>query len=179
MKATGMIRKIDDLGRVVIPKEIRKTLRIREGDPMEIYVEKNGEIILKRFAPLGDIVDEVICLADVLAKNTGFSVYITDTQTILAVNSKSKKGNLDRQITEELLNILEERVVYINKGDNEVKITEKDGPNAYLSQVISPIISDGDIIGSIIFFSEGTRKNPTDTELKMLQVATDFLSNQM
>lgn len=179
MKATGMIRKIDDLGRVVIPKEIRKTLRIREGDPMEIYVEKNGEIILKRFAPLGDIVDEVICLADVLAKNTGFSVYITDTQTVIAVNSKSKKGNLDRQITEQLLNILEERALYINKGDNEVGITEKDGPNSYASQVISPIISDGDIIGSIIFFSEGTRKNATDTELKMLQVATDFLSNQM
>lgn len=179
MKATGMIRKIDDLGRVVIPKEIRKTLRIREGDPMEFYVEKNGEIILKKFAPLGDIVDEVICLADVLAKNTGFSVYITDTQTVIAVNSKSKKGNLDRQITEELLRILEERALYINKGDNEVKITEKDGPNSYLSQVISPIIADGDIIGSIIFFSEGTRKNATDAELKMLQVATDFLSNQM
>ena len=179
MKATGIIRKIDDLGRVVIPKEIRKTLRIREGDPMEIYVEKNGEIILKRFAPLGDIVDEVICLADVLAKNTGFSVYITDTQTVIAVSSKNKKNNLDRQITEELLNILEERSLFINKGENEIKITEKDSANSYLSQVISPIISDGDIIGSIIFFSEGTRKNATETELKMLQVATEFLSNQM
>lgn len=179
MKATGMIRKIDDLGRVVIPKEIRKTLRIREGDPMEIYVEKNGEIILKRFAPLGDIVDQVICLADVLAKNTGLSVYITDTQTVIAVNSKTKKGNLDRAISEELLNVLEERTLYINKGDNEIKITDKDADNTYLSQVISPIISDGDIIGSIILFSEGTRKNLTDTELKMLQVATDFLSNQM
>jgi len=179
LKATGMIRKIDDLGRVVIPKEIRKTLRIREGDPMEIYVEKNGEIILKRFAPLGDIVDEVICLANVLAKNTGFSVYITDTQTVIAVSSKNKKNNLDRQITEELLNILEERSLFINKGENEIKITEKDSANSYLSQVISPIISDGDIIGSIIFFSEGTRKNATETELKMLQVATEFLSNQM
>ena len=128
MKATGMIRKIDDLGRVVIPKEIRKTLRIREGDPMEIYVEKNGEIILKRFAPLGDIVDEVICLADVLAKNTGFSVYITDTQTVIAVSSKSKKGNLDRQISDELLQIMEERTLFINRGENEIKITEKDGP---------------------------------------------------
>ena len=179
MKATGMIRKIDDLGRIVIPKEIRKTLRIREGDPMEIYVEKNGEIILKRFAPLGDIVDEVICLADVLAKNTGLSVYITDTQAVIAVSSKSKKGNLDRQISDELLNILEERTLFINRGDNEIKITEKDGANTYLSQVISPIISDGDVIGSIILFSESTRKNPTEMELKMLQVATDFLSNQM
>lgn len=179
LKATGMIRKIDDLGRVVIPKEIRKTLRVREGDPMEIYVEKDGEIILKRFAPLGDIVDEVITLADVLAKNTGFSVYITDTQTVIAANSKSKRNNLDRQISEELLNLLEERMLYINKGDNEIKITDKDTENTYLSQVISPILSDGDIIGSIILFSEGTRKNPTDAELKILQVATDFLSNQM
>ena len=179
MKATGMIRKIDDLGRVVIPKEIRKTLRIREGDPMEIYVEKNGEIILKRYAPLGDIVDEVICLADVLAKNTGFSVYITDTQSVIASNSKSKRNNIDRAISTELLDLLEERMLFINKGDNEIKITEKDSENMYLSQVISPIISDGDIIGSIILFSEGTRKNPTETEIKMLQVATDFLSSQM
>lgn len=179
MKATGMIRKIDDLGRVVIPKEIRKTLRIREGDPMEIYVEKNGEIILKRFAPLGDIVDEVICLSEVLAKNTGFSVYITDTQKVIAVNSKNKKNNLDRQITGELLNILEERTLFINKGENEIKITEKDAPNSYLSQVISPIISDGDIVGAIIFFSEGTRKNASEAEIKLLQVATEFLSNQM
>ncbi len=179
MKATGMIRKIDDLGRVVIPKEIRKTLRIREGDPMEIYVEKNGEIILKRFAPLGDIVDEVICLAEVLAKNTGFSVYITDTQTVIAVSSKTKKNNLDRQISDELLALMEERALFINRGENEIKITEKDGEHTYLSQVISPIISDGDIIGSIILFSEGTRKNITESELKMLQVATDFLSNQM
>lgn len=179
MKATGIIRKIDDLGRIVIPKEIRKTLRIREGDPMEIYVEKNGEIVLKRFAPLGDIVDEVICLAEALAKNTGMSVYITDTQTVIAVNAKSKKSNLDRQITEQLLDILEERVLYINKGDNEVKITEKDGTNTYLSQAISPIISEGDVIGSIILFSEGTKKNPTDAELKMLKLATEFLSNQM
>ena len=179
MKATGMIRKIDDLGRVVIPKEIRKTLRIREGDPMEIYVEKNGEVILKRFAPLGGIVDELICLAEILAKNTGFSVYITDTQSIIAVSSKNKNNNLDRQITGDLLNILEDRALYINKGENEIKITEKDTQNSYLSQIISPVICDGDIIGSIIFFSEGIRKNPTDAELKILKVATDFLSNQM
>lgn len=179
MKATGMIRKIDDLGRVVIPKEIRKTLRIREGDPMEIYVEKNGEIILKRFAPLGDLVDEVICLADVIAKNTGFSVYITDNKTVLAVNSKYKKGNLDKQISDELLVILEDRAIWINKGEMPIKITEKDSESNYLSQVIAPIISEGDVVGSIILFSEGTRKNITEIELKMLQVATDFLSNQM
>lgn len=174
-----MIRKIDDLGRVVIPKEIRKTLRIREGDPMEIYVEKNGEIILKKFAPLGDIVDEVVCLAEVLAKNTGFSVYITDTQTIIAVSSKSKKNNLDRLIAEPLIGIMEERALWINRGDNPVRITEKDAENTYLSQVISPIISDGDVIGSIILFSEGVRKNITEMDIKMVQVATDFLSNQM
>ena len=103
MKATGMIRKIDDLGRVVIPKEIRKTLRIREGDPMEIYVEKNGEIILKRYAPLGEIIDEINSLAEILTKNIGFSVYVTDSKKIIALASKKQKHNLDRTITEELL----------------------------------------------------------------------------
>lgn len=179
MKATGIIRKIDDLGRIVIPKEIRKTLRIREGDTMEIYVEKNGEIILKRYAPFGDIIDEVINLADVISKNTGFSVYITDNQTVIAASTKSKKSNIDRLLSEDLLKILEERILYINRGDNSIKITEKDNKQDYFSQVISPIISDGDIIGSIILFSENTRKNITETDLKLVGVVTDFLSNLM
>ena len=179
MKATGMIRKIDDLGRVVIPKEIRKTLRIREGDPMEIFVEKNGEIVLKKFAPLGDLVDEVILLAEVLAKNTGFSVYVTDTQTVIAASSKIKSSNVDRQISEDLLRIMEERAIWRSKGETTVKITEKDTEHDYTSQVISPIISDGDIIGSIVLFSENIKKSITDVDIKMIQVATDFLSNQM
>ena len=180
MKATGIIRKIDDLGRVVIPKEIRKTLRIREGDPMEIYVEKNGEIILKRYAPLGEIIDEINSLAEVLTKSIGFSVYVTDSKKIIALASKKQKHNLDRAITEELLKLLEERTVVINKNiDSIIKITEKDDKQTYVYQVISPIISEGDIIGSIILFPEGIKKSITETDLKILEVATEFLSNQM
>lgn len=179
MKATGMIRKIDDLGRVVIPKEIRRTLRIREGDPMEIYVEKNGEIILKRYAPFGDIVDELISFADAISKNTGFSVYITDSQKIIALSSKNKKSNLDRMLSGEVIRVLEERALWINKGENPIKITDAETKEEYYTQVISPILSEGDIIGSIILFSENTRKSITDIDLKILQTATDFLSNQM
>ena len=179
MKETGIIRKIDDLGRIVIPKEIRKTLRIREGDPMEIYVEKNGEIILKRYAPLGEIIEEAIALAEVLGKNTGFFVYITDNQKIIAVSNKAKKSEIDRIVSEELLFKLDERIMYINRGDYPIKITEKDDKSIYTSQIISPIIYEGDVIGSIILFSENVKKNITEVDLKLVQIATDFLSNQM
>ena len=179
MKATGIIRKIDDLGRIVIPKEIRKTLRIREGDPMEIYVEKNGEIILKRYAPLGDIVDEAATLAEVIYKNTGFSVYITDTQSIIAVSSKNKSSNIDRSLSDDFLDVLEERSLYINRGETPIKITKKDDKLTYLSQIISPILSDGDIIGSIVLFSENKRINITESDLKLVKACTDFLSGQM
>lgn len=179
MKATGIIRKIDDLGRIVIPKEIRKSLKIREGDPIEIYVEQSGSIILKRYAPFGDIIDELLSIADAINKNTSFSVYITDSKRILAISSKNKNTNLDRMLSLELLNVLDERMVWINKGEKPIKIVDDENKDDYFTQVISPIICDGDILGSIILFSENAIKNITEVDLKILQTATDFLSNQM
>lgn len=98
MKATGMIRKIDDLGRIVIPKEIRKTLKIREGDSLEIYVERNGEVILKRYAPFGDLIDKLTIFAETIAKNIGCNVVITDNKLVIAtggslVSRISREGN--------------------------------------------------------------------------------------
>lgn len=179
MKETGIIRKIDNLGRIVIPKEIRKILKIREGDTLEIYIENNEEIILRRYAPFGKIIDEARSLAEVLNKNTNLSVYITDNSRIIAVESKYKKNNIDRNISEDLLKVLEYRSVYINRGDVPIKITDKDNVKDYLSQVISPIILDGDILGAIILFSETTRKVISEIDLKILKMATDYMANQL
>lgn len=179
MKATGVIRRIDDLGRIVIPKEIRKNLKIREGDPIEIYVEQSGEIVLKRYAPFGDKIDELFSIAEAINKNTGFSVYITDTKKIIAISSKNRSTNLDRMLSVDLLQILDERRIWINKKDKGVKIIEGEHHDNYIIQVVSPIICEGDILGSIILFSENSVKNVTEVDLKILQTATDFLSCQM
>ena len=182
MKATGVVRRIDDLGRIVIPKEIRKTLRIKEGDPLEIFTDREGQIILKKYSPIGELSEFATGYAETLARTTGHIACITDKDSVIAVSGGSKKDFLEQSLSPELEKVMENKEVYTSKENNEIAlpITQNDNKQRiYNSQVIYPIISDGDIIGSIIYFSEGTRKNPTETELKMLQVATEFLSNQM
>ena len=91
MKATGIVRRIDDLGRVVIPKEIRRTLRIREGDPLEIFVDHDGEVILKKYSPIGELGDFAQEYADSLFEATGHIAIITDRDQIIAIAGASKK----------------------------------------------------------------------------------------
>lgn len=179
MKATGIVRKIDDLGRIVIPKEIRKGLRIRVGDPLEIYVEKNGEIILKKYAPMGELLKISEQYADALFGISGYSVCITDTDSVIAVAGSPKKDYLDKEISEDILNVLQERNVWITKDDKILKITKGENNPKYTSQIIAPIISDGDTIGSVILFSTNQVKKAADAELKLVQTAASFLGKQM
>lgn len=179
MKATGIVRKIDDLGRIVIPKEIRKGLRIRVGDPLEIYVEKNGEIILKKYAPMGDLLTISEQYAETLFNVSGYSVCITDTDSIIAVAGCAKRDYLDKEINENLLSIMEERTVWSTKDDAMMKLVKGEGPGKYTSQVIAPIISDGDTIGSVILFSIEATKKVTEVEIKLVQTAASFLGRQM
>ncbi|MDF2865986.1 MAG: stage sporulation protein [Clostridia bacterium] len=179
MKATGIVRKIDDLGRIVIPKEIRKGLRIRVGDPLEIYVEKNGEIILKKYAPMGDLLKISEQYADTLFATSGFSVCITDTDTIIAVSGCAKKDYLDKEINENILKIMEERTTWSTKDDSSIKILKSETTPKYGSQAIAPIVSDGDIIGSVILFSLDYAKKITEVELKLINSAAIFLGKQM
>ena len=179
MKATGMIRKIDDLGRIVIPKEIRKTLRIREADPLEIYVEGNGEIVLKRYAPFGDILDQIEACAKVLAKNTGFLVYVTDSKHVIATSNNELNKYIGADITDELVEKIEQRILWQNTGENYINILAKQDLKGYTNQIISPIISEGDALGAVILFTENNRKKVTDIELKMLHLITDYLCLQM
>ena len=104
MKATGIVRRIDDLGRVVIPKEIRRTLRIREGDPLEIYTDTNGEVIFKKYSPIGELSDFASQYAEVISKISGKPMIISDRDHIIAVAGVSKKEYLERKIT--LLNLI-------------------------------------------------------------------------
>lgn len=161
MKATGVVRRIDDLGRVVIPKEIRRTLRIKEGDPLEIFTDKEGEVILKKYSPIGELSEFAAEYAETLTKTTGHIACITDKDTVIAVSGASKKEWLEQGISQELEEILDNKVKYVSKENNDmaVPITQNEkNDKIYKAQVIYPIISDGDAIGSVILLSKDEKQ---------------------
>jgi len=182
MKATGVVRRIDDLGRVVIPKEIRKTLRIKEGDPLEIFTDREGEVILKKYSPIGELSEFATGYAETLAKTTGHIACITDKDTVIAVSGGPKKEFLEQGLSQELEQLMEDKEIYTSKENNEVSIpvTRNDNKERkYNSQVVYPIISQGDVIGSVILLSKEPNIKMGNTELKVVQSAAGFLGSQM
>lgn len=182
MKATGIVRRIDDLGRVVIPKEIRRTLRIREGDPLEIFTDKEGEVILKKYSPIGELSDFAAQYADSLHKTSGHITCISDRDTIIAVSGASKKEFLEKSLSPDLERIIEEKTTLVVKSPEEkiISIIADESPERkYSSQVISPIISEGDPIGAVMLLSTDPNTRMGEVEAKLAQSAAGFLGKQM
>lgn len=182
MKATGIVRRIDDLGRVVIPKEIRRTLRIREGDPLEIFTDREGEVILKKYSPIGELSDFASQYAESLHKTSGHITCISDRDTIIAVSGASKKEFVEKSISSDVERIIEEKNTLIVKTPEEKTITilaDENGDKRYSSQVVSPIISEGDPIGSVMFLSTDPDIRMGEVEAKLAQTAAGFLGKQM
>ncbi len=181
MKATGIVRRIDDLGRVVIPKEIRRTLRIREGDPLEIFTDREGQVILKKYSPIGELNEfsEEYCQA--LYDHINYSAMISDRDNIIAVAGASRKEFLHKRISPELERITEARDTYVTKGnDKPIKLFyEDEGLEEYTAQVITPIVMQGDPIGSVILFSKEPDMTMSDIEVKATEIAAGFLAKQM
>lgn len=181
MKATGIVRRIDELGRIVIPKEIRRTLRIREGDPLEIYTDREGQVILKKYSPIGELNEFAMEYCESLSENTNFTALISDRDNIIAIAGGSKKAYMEKRISPELERVIEGKNTYSTKDqDQMIKLTyEDDGPEKYKGQVITPIVMQGDPIGAVILSSteEGTLVN--DLEIKLTETAAAFLSKQM
>lgn len=178
MKATGIVRRIDDLGRVVIPKEIRRTLRIREGDPLEIFVDRDGEVILKKYSPIGELGDFAKEYAESLFESTNHITLISDRDTIISVAGASKKEYLDKQISALLENSMENRKIVLetNAGTYEIN---KDHPEQISSFVIAPIISGGDPIGAVLLLNRDESVKMSLMESKMAETAAGFLGKQM
>ncbi len=182
MKATDVFIRIDDLGRVVIPKEIRRTLRIKEGDPLEIFTDKEGEVILKKYSPIGELSEFATEYAETLTKTTGHIACITDKDTVIAISGTSKKDFLEKGISTELERIMEDQEKYISKENNDVAVPitkNETDDKIYKSQVIYPIISDGNSIGSVILLSKDAKTKMTEVEQKVAQSAANFLGKQM
>ena len=182
MKATGVVRRIDDLGRVVIPKEIRRTLRIKEGDPLEIFTDKEGEVILKKYSPIGELSEFATEYAETLAKTTGHIACITDKDTVIAVKEKKKKEYLEQNVSQELEKIMDEKENYNSKENNDtaIPITKNDNnERKNNAQVVYPIIADGDAIGTVILLSKDEKTKMSEVEAKVVQSAASFLGTQM
>ena len=179
MKATGIVRRIDDLGRVVIPKEIRRTLRIRVGDPLEIFVDRDGEVIFKKYSPIGELNAFATQYAETLHKTCDLSVVICDRDTVVASAGVSKKEYSDKSLSEELEAVAEGRSFYTyRQGENKI-FPLRDGNSHYVSCAM-PIISEGDIIGIIASLSPSDAdRAPESVEQKLIQTAASFLGRQM
>ncbi len=182
MKATGIVRRIDDLGRDVIPKEIRRTMRIREGDPLEIYTDREGEVIFKKYSPIGELHAFAAQYAETLQKICGMAVIITDRDAVIASAGVTRKEYSERKISEELENIVEGRTLYSHKaGAKEIGVID-DGGSHYISCAM-PIITEGDVIGSVCsvlrFDDTGESKLNDEVETKLIQTAASFLGKQL
>lgn len=176
MKATGIVRRIDDLGRVVIPKEIRRTLRIREGDPLEIFVDREGEVILKKYSPISELGDFAQEYAESLAEHSGRLVLISDRDVIISVSGGPKKDYLDKSISAIVEKAMEGRKSVHENSETEIELVSgTTNPGSY---VIAPIIANGDPIGSVILSSkEGDELS--EVEMKLAETAAGFLARQM
>lgn len=180
MKATGIVRRIDDLGRVVIPKEIRRTLRIREGDPLEIYTDSAGEVVLKKYSPIGEMNEFASEYADAAASILECAVAVTDTDQVIAFSGGPKKEFLEKRISP-----IVEQVIFNKKrkrfqGGDKLESITSDGARGgaeYKEQVVIPIVVQGDSIGSVIFLAKHDEFD--DTVVKTAQIGADFLGRQM
>lgn len=176
MKATGIVRRMDELGRVVIPKEIRKTLRIREGDPLEIFTERE-QLLLKKYSPVSKIDDFANSLVESLYTLTDEGIIICDTDEIIAAKGRAVKDSVGHKISPELLRIMEKREsVALGEGADIPMLT--DVGLKFPCEVISPILSEGDVIGAVVICSEKCGEETAASE-KLAKFAADFISRQL
>jgi AbrB family transcriptional regulator (stage V sporulation protein T) len=177
MKATGIVRRIDDLGRVVIPKEIRRTMRIREGDPLEIYTEKDGEVIFKKYSPMGDLSKFADNLCETLYKTTNHMTVVCDRDTVLSVYGAPKRELGGRRVSSELERLMEARQMYRRKpGEDGMPVTDMD--NSYSIAVAAPILSEGDVMGCVMFISNDDTEMG-EVEDKLVSTVARFLGREM
>lgn len=181
MKATGIVRRIDDLGRVVIPKEIRRNLRIREGEPLEIFVDTGGEVLLKKYSAIGKHGDFAKQYADSLFEVIGHIVCIADRDIIIAVSGAAKEEFLNKPISSIVEKAIEDHKLLLiaDPGEKACPIADEREANNFTSEVIAPIISEGDPIGAVIICSKEPGVKMADMEVKLAQTAATFLAKQM
>lgn len=179
MKATGIVRRIDDLGRIVIPKEIRRTLRIRESDPLEIFTSHEGEIILKKYSPIGEMTTFAKQYAESLAQVSGHAALIADRDQFIAV-SGGYKNYMNKSVGHALEEKMNNRETLLaSKGDRGFIPISDELAEEYAHQAIAPILSEGDVIGTVVLLDAEPRNKMGEVEQKLILSAAGFLGRQM
>ena len=183
MKATGIVRRIDDLGRVVIPKEIRRTMRIREGDPLEIFTDREGEVIFKKYSPIGELSAFAAQYAETLYRTCNLAVLISDRDAVIACAGVSKKEFGDKKISGDLESVMEGRGLYTWREGEERYEPIADATSQYVSCAM-PIVSEGDVVGCVASLSElgverGRESVSSEIESKLILTAAGFLGRQL
>ena len=178
MKATGIVRRIDDLGRVVIPKEIRRTMRIREGDPLEIFTDRDGEVVFKKYSPVGELSPFAVQYADVLTRACGLTVLICDRDRVVAAAGSNRKDFAERRISAPLEELMDARQTHVAQSDNMRRLQPVEGMERYAAVAV-PILAAGDVTGAVCFLQSETGAVPSEGDVKLAQVAAAFLGKQM
>lgn len=178
MKATGIVRRIDDLGRVVIPKEIRRTLRIREGDPLEIYTEKDGGVIFRKYSPMGDLQDFAGQICESVGKSTGRIAAVSDRDVIIALSGAPRRELMDQRNSQDLENLMEQRKIY-HYSPGGIKLPVVEGSQKYYLASAAPILAQGDLLGCVMLLMEEDDAAPADGDRKVIQTVAGFLGKQM
>ena len=177
MKATGIVRRIDDLGRVVIPKEIRRVFRIREGDALEIFTSRDGEVIFKKYSPVGEMTSFATQYVETLHKICQMSVVITDRDSVIACAGVSKKEYFEKKLTEDFDGIMDNRSLF-SYTDGGKTVSVVDGAAGYVKYAM-PIVTEGDVVGCIAsLVIDGDSRVTDASEAKLVQTAASFLGKQ-
>ena len=178
MKATGIVRRVDDLGRIVIPKEIRRTLRIREGDPLEIYTEKDGGVIFRKYSPMGELQDFASQICESIGANTGRIAAVSDRDAIIALAGAPKRELVDKPNSHELERLMEQRKNYrYTAGDALIRASE--GSDKYHLGVAAPILCQGDLMGAVLLLLGEDQTPLPESDQKLAQTVAGFLGKQM
>ena len=178
MKATGIVRRVDDLGRIVIPKEIRRTLRIREGDPLEIYTEKDGGVIFRKYSPMGDLQEFAAQMCESIGSATGHIAAIADRDSIIALHGAPKRELMDKPNSMGLEKLMEQRKNYLfQSGDSPIPAA--DGTDKYHLGAAAPILSQGDLMGCVMLLLDEGDSPLQEADQCLAKTAAGFLGKQM
>lgn len=180
MKATGIVRRIDDLGRVVIPKEIRKTMRIREGQAMEIFTGREGDIVLKKYSPIEEMAEDAAEYAKALSSVCSHLVCVSDQEQIVAASGPDQKNYLGKSISPELEDLLANRQSIDAPPDSRSSIPLlQDQSRPSVHEIVVPILSSGDVLGAVILLGKNDTVKMGEAEKMLAKVAALFLGTQM
>ena len=166
------------MGRIVIPKEIRRTLKIREGDPLEIYTEKDGGVIFRKYSPMGDLQDFASQICESIVANTGHVAAVADRDSIIALHGAPKRELMDKPNSQELDRLMQQRKNYrYVPGDAMLKVSE--GSEKYHLGVAAPILSQGDLMGCVMLLMDENGKSMAESDQRLAQTVAGFLGKQM